>query len=117
MLLAVIGTLMLVHVSAALDVGGFDERYGSYYEEVDLCHRLWIAGRRAGFAKNAHVVTKGSSRPAAEALKRGNRVLLTLKEDGHLAAIREVSVLAGEALAAAARGVSAPTGSPERGPA
>ena len=59
--------------------------------------------------------SSATTTPAAEALKRGNRVLLTLKEDGHLAAIRELSVLAGEALAAAARGVTAPTGSPEPG--
>jgi GT2 family glycosyltransferase len=112
---SIIGTLMLVNVSAALAVGGFDERYGSYYEEVDLCHRLWIAGHRVGFAKGAHVATKGSSSRAAERLKRGNHVLLTLKEDGRLAAISEVRVLAGEVLVAATRGVIAPRGSPERG--
>jgi GT2 family glycosyltransferase len=94
----VIGTLMLVNVPAALAVGGFDERYHSYFEEVDLCHRLWIAGHRTGFVPGAHVETKGSASPSAEALKKGNYVLLTLKEGGTRPALTELGCLGSEAL-------------------
>jgi GT2 family glycosyltransferase len=40
------GTFMLVNASAFGQVGGFDERYFLYYEDVDLCARL----RREGLA-------------------------------------------------------------------
>jgi GT2 family glycosyltransferase len=111
---SIIGTLMLLNVPAARAVGGFDERYGSYYEEVDLCHRLWIAGHRVGFATAAHVATKGASSRSAEALKNGNYVLLTLKEDGRRAALRELRQLAREALKAGTQTVLAPRNAEHR---
>jgi GT2 family glycosyltransferase len=40
------GTFMLVSVGPFGEVGGFDERYHLYYEDVDLCARL----RREGYA-------------------------------------------------------------------
>lgn len=110
----IIGTLMLLNVETALFVGGFDERYGSYFEEVDLCHRVWIAGYRVGFVTGANVWTKGSSSPSADALRFGNHVLLTLKEEGRLAAIREVGQLGRDAVASALRSVITPPRSVHR---
>jgi len=40
------GMFLLVRASAWREVGGFDERYYLYYEDVDLCWRL----RRRGYA-------------------------------------------------------------------
>jgi N-acetylglucosaminyl-diphospho-decaprenol L-rhamnosyltransferase len=40
------GMFLLVRAAAWLEVGGFDERYYLYYEDVDLCWRL----RRRGYA-------------------------------------------------------------------
>ena len=40
------GMFMLVRAEAFRSVGGFDERYFLYYEDVDLCCRLRLAGHR-----------------------------------------------------------------------
>lgn len=42
----VAGMFMLFRRSIFLDVGGFDERYFLYYEDVDICCRLWLKGYR-----------------------------------------------------------------------
>lgn len=36
-------------------VGGFDARYVSYFEESDLCWRVWLRGYRVGFAPRSLV--------------------------------------------------------------
>lgn len=38
---AVCGGAMFLHASALRDVGLIDERFGIYYDDVDLCLRLW----------------------------------------------------------------------------
>ncbi len=43
----VAGMFMLFRREAFAAVGGFDERYFLYYEDVDLCARLRLAGMRA----------------------------------------------------------------------
>lgn len=40
----VAGMFMLFDADAFAQVGGFDERYFLYYEDVDICARLWLAG-------------------------------------------------------------------------
>ena len=47
------GAAMLVERAVFLDVGGFDEEYFSYYEDVDLGWRLWLLGHRVGFCRSA----------------------------------------------------------------
>ena len=45
----VTGAFMLLRRSAFEEVGGFDERYRLYYEDVDLCHRLRLAGHETWY--------------------------------------------------------------------
>lgn len=48
------GAVMLLSYEALAAVNWFDEAYFLYYEEVDLCHRLAIAGWSTGVASQAH---------------------------------------------------------------
>ena len=46
----VTGACLLVHRDFWEAVGGFDERFFMYYEDVDLCRRAWSAGWRVIFS-------------------------------------------------------------------
>ncbi|GAB3296825.1 glycosyltransferase [Epidermidibacterium keratini] len=50
------GSCMLLRRTAAQAVGGFDERYFMYFEDVDLCDRLEQAGYDVVYAPSAVVV-------------------------------------------------------------
>lgn len=50
------GMFMLVRAEAFRSVGGFDERYFLYYEDVDLCCRLRLAGHRLVLCPAASVI-------------------------------------------------------------
>jgi GT2 family glycosyltransferase/glycosyltransferase involved in cell wall biosynthesis len=49
-LFAASGGAMLVQRNAFLDVGGFDENFLAYYEDLDLGWRLWSAGYKTVYA-------------------------------------------------------------------
>lgn len=52
----VAGMFMMFRRDAYADAGGFDERYFLYYEDVDLCARLRLAGLRVVLEPAAQVV-------------------------------------------------------------
>jgi len=49
------GSALLVRRSAFEQVGGFDERYFMFFEDVDLGWRLWLAGHRVRYVPAALV--------------------------------------------------------------
>lgn len=56
----VYGSFLLARREALAAVGGFDEAYEMYGEDLDLCHRLRAAGWRTGYCAEATVVHHGN---------------------------------------------------------
>jgi N-acetylglucosaminyl-diphospho-decaprenol L-rhamnosyltransferase len=52
----VAGMFMLFRSDAFREVGGFDERFFLYYEDVDICRRLRLRGRRCLYQPEASVI-------------------------------------------------------------
>ncbi|HEU5102490.1 MAG TPA: glycosyltransferase family 2 protein, partial [Roseiflexaceae bacterium] len=66
----VYGCAMLLSAPMLYAIGGFDERFFMYYEDVDLCLRARAAGYDVALAPDAHVWHLGSrSTSAKPALK------------------------------------------------
>jgi len=67
------GSFMLVRREAFLALGGFDEAYFMYAEDVDLCWRAWRSGWKVVYVPQAEVVHVGgastSRRPYAMILE------------------------------------------------
>ena len=53
------GMFMLFRREPFAAVRGFDERYYLYYEDVDICCRLWLAGYKICVSRDAVVVHEG----------------------------------------------------------
>jgi GT2 family glycosyltransferase len=49
------GAALLLRRRALTETGGFDPRFFAYFEETDLCWRMWLAGWQVGFAADARV--------------------------------------------------------------
>ncbi|MGC1507672.1 glycosyltransferase family 2 protein, partial [Ketobacter sp.] len=52
----VAGMFMLFDVEAFREVGGFDEAYFLYYEDVDICARIWKNGMKVAFDPGVSVI-------------------------------------------------------------
>ncbi len=52
---------LLVRMDALRRIGGFDERYFLYFEDIDLCRRLAASGGRLVFEQRAAVVHDGGA--------------------------------------------------------
>ena len=60
------GFCMVFHVSFLREIGGFDEDFFLYFEDVDLCMRVSDAGRRVLLARDAVVLHHESASMGSE---------------------------------------------------
>jgi N-acetylglucosaminyl-diphospho-decaprenol L-rhamnosyltransferase len=70
------GTLLLLRRECVDHVGPFDERFGSYVEDVEYCTRARELGWRVGVVPSARATHSGSAISRAAALTSANRALL-----------------------------------------
>lgn len=82
---------MLLRRSAFVDAGGFDPVYApAYYEDVDLCLRLWDRGQRVVCQPSSEVTHAGGAstdRSRVDALLRRNRPIF-VRRWSHVLATR-----------------------------
>lgn len=85
------GAFLMVRRSCFEELGGFDEMFApAYYEEVDLCVRLWEVGRSVYYEPRAAVVHYefGSSESSEKALEMQHKrkMLFAEKHNKYLSA-------------------------------
>ncbi len=88
------GFCMLLRASCVNEIGVFDERFGSYVEDVDLCYRARRHGWKVGVVPSALSWSLGRISPHAWEMIEANWVLLMLKHEGLLAAMGQYSRVA-----------------------
>jgi GT2 family glycosyltransferase len=52
----VVGACMLIRKKVWDIVDGFDARYFLYYEDVDICRKVWRSGYQVWFYPNTHII-------------------------------------------------------------
>lgn len=107
------GCALMVRRASVLDVGGFDEGFFMYCEEIDLCTRLVNAGHRIVHANDATVIHRGGGSTGPHPSERAVEVARSRRRYWHKhqgLAARSMSrgvvgaQLTGLAVVAAARG-------------
>ncbi|HEX5167412.1 MAG TPA: glycosyltransferase family 2 protein [Thermomicrobiales bacterium] len=64
------GACMFVRTEAVKNVGGLDERFFMYSEEVDWCRRFWLAGWEVWYLPDANVVHIGGASSRSDTRRR-----------------------------------------------
>lgn len=84
------GAALLLRRRALDEVGVFDPDFFAYFEETDLCWRLWLAGWEVGFAADARVLhmlgatASGLPQPFVQFHSFKNRICTLAKNLGPL---------------------------------
>jgi GT2 family glycosyltransferase len=84
---AVCGGAMLVRKKYFLEIGGFDEDFFAYFEDVDLCWRAWLYGFKVMYCPASVVQHKlggsfGKKNPSKTFLGVRNRLMTIFKNFG-----------------------------------
>lgn len=110
----VAGACMLIRRGLIEEVGGFDEIFGSYTEDRDLCRRARQAGWEVGVVSDAIGWGLGKSAKQAFVLQFTNGVVFDVKHRGRWAAFKAWIWLLLAATTEAARSLRSGIGSEER---
>ena len=89
------GGSMMINRKVFIDVGGFDQDFFAYYEDVDLGWRLWVLGYKVVFAPDSivyhhhHGTSKAFSEDRLRFLKERNSLYSVFKnyDDSNLAKV------------------------------
>ena len=109
---AVSGAFMLMRTDALHEVGGFDQQFFMYAEDIDLCMRFRAAGWRVGYRPVATVVHVGGGSGAggrrtpdadAAAFRTMAPLIRKHRPGARGAVLALLAFLAGEALLLASR--------------
>jgi GT2 family glycosyltransferase len=73
---SVTGAALAIRAAVFRAVGGFDTAYRNGYEDVDLCFRIWAAGKRVRYVPRAHPARRERKRRAVRQRPRQLRALL-----------------------------------------
>jgi GT2 family glycosyltransferase len=76
------GTCMLLRRTCIEEIGAFDESFGSYGEDTDLCYRANAAGWKIGLVDGATVRGQGSVEPSFRTQMYVNQIRLRRKHAG-----------------------------------
>lgn len=98
------GTCMLLRRDCIEEIGGFDELFGSYAEDDELCARAWRAHWLVGRVPGAGGRGLGSQVPDRRRHRYPNLVLLQYRNRGLVPALRVVAGHGRVGLAAIIRG-------------
>jgi N-acetylglucosaminyl-diphospho-decaprenol L-rhamnosyltransferase len=99
------GTCLLLRRTCIEGIGPFDETFGSYGEDQDLCLRATEAGWKVGLVTGAPAIGQGSVDPSFRAQMYVNQVRLRAKHAGVRAAARMTAAFPALALLDASRWV------------
>jgi N-acetylglucosaminyl-diphospho-decaprenol L-rhamnosyltransferase len=82
------GTCLLLRRECIELVGLFDESFGSYGEDIDLCYRVRAAGWKVGVVSGVKARGRGSVNPGFRTQMYVNQIRLRLKHAGTARALR-----------------------------
>jgi GT2 family glycosyltransferase len=88
------GVCLLLRRECIDAIGGFDEWFGSYVEDLDLCLRARDAGWVVGLVPTARARSLGSASPASFQLIETNLIRLQRKRGGRAAGLRAAATVA-----------------------
>jgi len=88
------GACLLLRKSLVDKIGAFDEDYFNFFEETDLCHRIWLSGYKVIYEPKAIIYHYGAG-TASKEISEAGRIFWALKNriDSYLKNLELINVL------------------------